>query len=256
MARSILDRMVDSIFDENWVGKRGEKLTERELHLVGLFGRKGMTLRNIYLPNDNGETSEVDLIYITRKGIFVFESKNYSGWIFGDENAQYWTVTLPNQQKNRFYNPIRQNRTHIQLLKRYIGAGIPCFSIIVFSERCEFKKITVASSDVKVIQRDKTYAAVRDIWDSVPDVLSDETVTELYEQLRQLTNVDKATKAAHISRIEKMKKSTLAALAEKRICPRCGKQLVLRTAKSGVNAGKQFWGCTGYPDCKYTDSLQ
>jgi four helix bundle suffix protein len=33
-------------------------------------------------------------------------------------------------------------------------------------------------------------------------------------------------------------------------CPKCGKPTVLRTAKSGKTAGKQFWGCTGYPDCK------
>lgn len=33
-------------------------------------------------------------------------------------------------------------------------------------------------------------------------------------------------------------------------CPKCGKPTVLRTAKSGANAGKQFWGCTAYPDCK------
>lgn len=33
-------------------------------------------------------------------------------------------------------------------------------------------------------------------------------------------------------------------------CPKCGKPMVLRTAKAGKNAGKQFWGCTGYPDCK------
>lgn len=33
-------------------------------------------------------------------------------------------------------------------------------------------------------------------------------------------------------------------------CPKCGKPTVLRTAKNGKAAGKQFWGCTGYPDCK------
>jgi restriction system protein len=33
-------------------------------------------------------------------------------------------------------------------------------------------------------------------------------------------------------------------------CPQCGKPMVLRTAKSGQNAGRQFWGCTAYPDCK------
>jgi four helix bundle suffix protein len=33
-------------------------------------------------------------------------------------------------------------------------------------------------------------------------------------------------------------------------CPKCGRPMTLRTAKTGKNAGKQFWGCTGYPDCK------
>jgi len=33
-------------------------------------------------------------------------------------------------------------------------------------------------------------------------------------------------------------------------CPDCGKPMVLRTANKGKNAGKQFWGCTAYPDCK------
>jgi four helix bundle suffix protein len=33
-------------------------------------------------------------------------------------------------------------------------------------------------------------------------------------------------------------------------CPKCGKPMVLRTAKAGKNEGRQFWGCTAYPDCK------
>ncbi len=33
-------------------------------------------------------------------------------------------------------------------------------------------------------------------------------------------------------------------------CPACGKMMVLRTAKTGKNSGNQFWGCSGYPDCK------
>ncbi|MCR5097842.1 MAG: NERD domain-containing protein [Lachnospiraceae bacterium] len=72
--------------------------------MVQLFGRKGKVLRNVYLPKDNGETSEVDVIFITQKGIFVFESKNYSGWIFGDEKSQKWTAMLPNKQKKVSWN--------------------------------------------------------------------------------------------------------------------------------------------------------
>ena len=40
------------------------------------------TLPNCYLPKGNGETAEVDLIFLHESGIYVFESKNYSGWIF------------------------------------------------------------------------------------------------------------------------------------------------------------------------------
>jgi four helix bundle protein len=35
-------------------------------------------------------------------------------------------------------------------------------------------------------------------------------------------------------------------------CPKCGKPMALRTAQKGKNAGKQFWGCTAYPDCNGT----
>lgn len=35
-------------------------------------------------------------------------------------------------------------------------------------------------------------------------------------------------------------------------CPRCGKPMVLRSARTGPNAGRQFWGCSAYPACKAT----
>ena len=40
-----------------------------------------------------------------------------------------------------------------------------------------------------------------------------------------------------------------------RICPRCGKDLVLRTARKGKNAGQQFYGCSGFPKCRYIRQL-
>lgn len=270
MAKGLIDTILDSIFDENWVGRRGEKLTERELKLVNLFGRKGKTLRNLYVPKDSGDTSEIDVVYITQKGIFVFESKNYSGWIFGDEKGMYWTVSLPNGQKNRFYNPIKQNRTHLKWLGQFLGADVPLFSIVVFSERCELKKITVESNDIKVIKRDRTYATVRELWEKSDDALSEDQITALFEKLKVLTNVDKAVKLAHIRDIENMKnrpsKRVLMEKApentgleqapqrfEEKICPRCGKPLVLRTAKKGDHAGEQFYGCSGFPGCRYTE---
>ena len=262
MAKDLIDIILDKIFDENWTGRRGEKLTERELKLVQLLGRKGKVLRNVYLPKGNGETSEVDVIFITQKGIFVFESKNYSGWIFGDEKSQKWTAMLPNKQKNQFYNPILQNKTHVKWMRNYVGEDVPLFSIIVFSERCELKKVTVESPDVKVIKRDRTYAAVRDIWDQSPDILSEEKINELYDSLAKLTNVDEAVKAAHIDNInqkykkeEKKQEPPVKTEQQELICPRCGSALVLRTAKKGENAGNQFYGCSNFPKCRYIQNL-
>ena len=37
------------------------------------------------------------------------------------------------------------------------------------------------------------------------------------------------------------------------VCPRCGKELVLRLARRGTNAGERFWGCGGYPGCRHTE---
>ena len=83
-----------------------------------------------------------------------------------------------------------------------MGDKIPLFSIIVFSERCELKKITMESMDVEVIQRDQTYATVRDIWDQNPDVLTKEEVTALYEKLYPLTQVSQEVKDKHVERIQ------------------------------------------------------
>ena len=88
-------------------------------------------------------------------------------------------------------------------MRQYVGENIPLFSVIVFSERCELKKVTINSEDVKVIKRNGTFATVQSIWDNHPDVISEETVEELYNKLKDLTNVDATVKTSHIENIEK-----------------------------------------------------
>ena len=270
MAKGLIDLLLDNIFDDAWTGKYGEMLTANELGWAKLFGKRGKTLRNVYLPAKEGETSELDVIYITQKGIFIFESKNFSGWIFGDEKSRQWTASLPNGYKNHFYNPIMQNRTHLKWMHKFVGDDIPLFSIVVFSERCELKKISVYSEDVKVIKRDRVYATIREYWEKNPDVVSNEKINELYENLKKFCNVDEAVKAAHIQNIEEKYKDEEVKVkldipgdistADNRVsqeikCPICGKELILRTAKKGGNAGKKFYGCSGYPNCRYIQNL-
>ncbi len=255
-----LDSILDAVLTDDFKGRYGEKLTEKELKKVSFFGCKGEILRNVYIPKDNGETSEIDVLFICQKGIFVFESKNYSGWIFGNEKDQYWTTCLAGGQKNRFYNPIKQNRTHLKWLNNYLNAEkleVPLFSIIVFSERCKLKKVITYSEGIVVIKRDKIYKNVKRLWDASADVLSDEQVELIYEKLKLYTNVDEAVKAAHVQNIKNRYKDGTnedcnnVTETNDLICLRCGSKLFLRTAKKGQNAGNQFYGCSAFPKCRY-----
>ena len=248
-------------------GTYGEALTAIELNWVKLFRKKGITLKNIYIPKEDGGTSEIDLLFITPKGIFVIESKNYSGWIFGDEYSQYWTQSLPNKQKNRFYNPVKQNRTHIKWLRNYLGEDVFCYSLIVFSVRCELKNVTVKSDYLSVIKRDDLVIEIGYLWKHLDDSLSDEQMEQIHQKMLVLTNVDEAVKQSHIDDInckfyakteKELPVQSETALeitpdpenTPERICPRCGAPMILRTAKKGDNAGKQFYGCSAFPKCR------
>lgn len=46
-----------------------------------------------------------------------------------------------------------------------------------------------------------------------------------------------------------------AASSGSRTCPRCGADLVIRRASRGANAGSDFWGCSSYPKCRYTEDI-
>lgn len=167
-------------------------------------------LFNVYIPKENGETTEIDVLMICPRGIFVFESKNYSGWIFGSESQQKWTQTLPQgkgkSQKNSFYNPIKQNASHIKHLSSLLSdkfLNVPMFNIVVFSERCTLKKITVDSPDVKVIKRDKVTDCVGGICKLTESVLSDSDINEIHMALLGYSQVSDEVKQKHIENIRK-----------------------------------------------------
>lgn len=224
-------------------------------------------LFNCYLPAQKGKTSEVDIIMIYKSGIYVLESKNYSGWIFGNESDNTWTQTLSSGKKvhkSHFYNPIMQNQTHIkwlrELLKSELNFDITPFSLIVFSERCTLKNITNTNPLVKVVNRYDILKEISAYDNLMGEIISDEIIDKIYALLKPYTEVDGATKQQHIDDINsKYKgKKVSASPAEQTsvtnvdtLCPRCGSKLVLRTAKKGANAGKQFYGCSSYPKCRY-----
>ena len=163
-------------------------------------------LFNVYLPTRNGETTEADILVIGRFGIIVIESKNYSGWIYGNEQNSQWTQTLAGGKtvtKNRFYNPIWQNRAHILAIADYLKSNLPMYSMVVFSERCELKEIHWTTPGVHVIHRNELRRYADAIVDGAPHVLSDADVADIWSRLYPLSQVDSGVKAAHVTDVSR-----------------------------------------------------
>ena len=118
-------------------GKRGEKLVAGRL-------RKGLPdeyriLNDIYLPLPDGTTTQIDHIVVSQYGVFVVETKTYSGWIFGDEKSSVWTQSIY-RKKSRFQNPMRQNYRHICALADNLGIDKSYFTgVVAFTGDCTFK---------------------------------------------------------------------------------------------------------------------
>ncbi|WP_105190204.1 nuclease-related domain-containing protein [Pseudoalteromonas sp. T1lg48] len=114
---------------EWWVNLKLKELTK---------GTNLTLYENLLLRTENGEFTEVDHLLVSPFGIFVIESKNYSGWIFGNERQAKWTQrTL--RYKSQFMNPLRQNYKHCLAVQSFLGVKEGIESLVVFNDKATFK---------------------------------------------------------------------------------------------------------------------
>lgn len=181
-------------------GKYGEYLLFNKLKEIDGEYR---ILTNVYLPMGNGKMTEVDIIYIHETGIYVFESKNYGGWIYGMEENKFWIQSLKNGRKENFYNPIWQNNTHIKYLSRLLKFDEKSIkSIIVFSERCSLKKIELYSENIKVITINEVKRTMENIIDNSHKEFNSMEIIELYDKLKKYSKVKAQIKEKHLEQIK------------------------------------------------------
>ena len=169
----------------------------------------GRVLRNIYLPKNEDETSEIDVLYITTVGLFVIECKNYKGWIFGKETDFQWKYTLPagrgGSKKYYFPNPLRQNQGHIKPLQTFLNKHFPdrsinAYPVVVFSHKATLKDVPQYSVQ-PVVQVKGLTDYIRTISQKSNPVLTQAQVDELYEDLRTSAKATKEIKRQHIANI-------------------------------------------------------
>lgn len=196
-------------------------------------------IKNVTLPTEDG-TTQIDHIIVSRYGIFVVETKNMRGWIFGGPNQKTWTQKIY-KHSNNFQNPLHQNYKHVKTLASLLElSDQQVHPLVVFVGDSTFKtgmpeNVTYGRGCVRYIKSKKQL------------VLSEAEVDAILNKISagMLTRSSKTNRAhvKHVNHIISEKKKENA-------CPKCGSPMVLREAKNGQNAGKKFWGCSNFPKCK------
>lgn len=98
-------------------------------------------LNDCTLPDEQNQTTQIDHILLSPFGIFVIETKNYKGWIFGSQYQKMWTQKIY-KKSFKFQNPLHQNYKHQKVLEDILSDIVePQFihSLVVFMPDCEFK---------------------------------------------------------------------------------------------------------------------
>lgn len=200
-------------------------LSKNEYHLI----------KNVTLPTDEG-TTQIDHIIVSLYGIFVVETKNMKGWIFGNEKQRTWTQKIF-KHTNKFQNPLFQNYKHVKTLQSLLGlTDREVFSLVVFVGESTFK--TKMPPNV-------TYGLgyIRYIKSKLVPVFTTGKMEEFIQKIE-------SGRLKPSMKINKEHVKNLKERHEGNSCPKCGNEMILRTAQKGVNAGNTFWGCSQYPKCR------
>lgn len=216
----------------------GEKKTTFYLWL-SLNAKVYRRFHDFIIPSKNG-TTQIDHLIVSPYGLFIVETKNRKGWIFGSEGQHKWTQSLYGQNYS-FQNPLRQTFRQKKILSEFLGIHESIIhTVIYFVGDCEFK--TQVPANVINSRLGKYVKKFND------RVLSPKEITKILGVLEQHMTKSSLTTKDHVRSLRQRHSSTT-------VCPKCGSNLVERTAKKGANAGSKFLGCENYPKCRFTRNI-
>ena len=222
-------------------------LTKYYSKLIGLAGELWVKLELKKLPKDylilndvmietkDESTHQVDHIVVSKYGIFVIETKQYNGYIKGNDYDKKWEINL-GKQKYYVTNPVHQNYGHIKSLQEVLSLNENNFiSIVCISSRARLKiKSNIVTPIASLLDKILSYKE---------EVLPN--YEEIYNKLLDINIIDKSKRKKHVKQAKNIKKEKEQQSVNK--CPKCGGNLIIRNGKYG-----SFIGCSNYPRCKYT----
>jgi len=213
----------------------GEKKTAFYMWL-SLDAKVYRRFHDVIIPAKNG-TTQIDHLLVSPYGVFIVETKNIKGWIFGSENQPKWTQSL---YGNNFslQNPIRQTFRQKKILSEYLDLDESIIhTVIYFVGKCKLK--THLPTNVIKSGLGRYIKQFRN------PILSPEEISRVVAALEHYVAESSLTSKDHIRSLRERHSSTT-------VCPKCGSKLIERTAKKGPNAGSRFLGCENYPRCRFT----
>jgi len=215
-----------------WVG---EKKTTFNMWL-SLNAKVYRRFHDVIIPARNG-TTQIDHLLVSPYGLFIVETKNIKGWIFGSENQPKWTQSLY-RKKYSFQNPIRQTYRQKKVLSEYLDLDQSLIhTVIYFVGDCKFKtklpENVINSGLGRYIKRFQNH------------ILSSGDIDCVVRTLEQHVSDSSLTTRDHVRSLRERHASNT-------ICPKCGFNLVERTAKKGPNASSTFLGCENFPRCRFS----
>lgn len=221
-------------------GRAGENRVANILRK--LPSEKYRVINDILIQTLHG-TTQIDHVVLSEYGVFVIETKNYYGWIYGGEYSEEWTKNVYGN-KYQFRNPLKQNFAHVKALMDVLeitsqNLFIP---IIAFSNQATIQ----VKSSKNIINFSQLRSCILKY--QTPIITIDKLV--IWEaRLQSYTGYSKEDKQTHVYRV-KAKADFNKANIDMRICPRCSGKLVERKGKYG-----KFLGCSNYPRCHFTYNL-
>lgn len=236
----LLFLFIFKLFSPKIKGYLGERSVSNKLSILNQSKYK--VINNLMLQVGS-KTSQIDHIVVSNYGIFVIETKNYKGWIIGNEHDEYWKQVIY-KRKEKLYNPIKQNYGHIMALKEVLKVfpNLDYISIITFTINANLK----VNSTTDVIYTTKLIETIEKYKNNV---ISDVVKEEVYNKLASLNVDSKDNRITHIQAIhDEIKVKNI--LMNNDICPKCGGSLVIRKGKYG-----EFKGCSNFPKCRFTLKL-
>lgn len=185
-------------------GKIGEDAVSKAVWSACQFdGRHYKILRNVYVPI-HGKYSETDVLLLHETGVYVFESKNLSGSIYGDNDHSQWQRYKTNGDKDFIPNPIKQNDGHINALCNFLKQNkyqFRAFSMIVFGTK----------ANLKYVPEDKTLVTIHEVYNLEMDLVkkmkseknfySAETIDSWCNKLLPYTQLSEEEKQVHKDRV-------------------------------------------------------